>query len=201
MTIGDKFDEVADLYGDNEALVVVHQNIRWTYRELKKKVDDCAKALIACGLEKGDRAGIWAPNRYEWTVLQFATAKVGVIMVNINPSYRKHEVKYALNQSGCKLLVLAEQFKTSHYTEMILELAPELENSSFGKLESQDLPELKMAVALSKDPAKGFLSWDGFIEKSIESTEDELELRQKALAFDEAINLSLIHISEPTRPY
>ena len=129
------------------------------------------------------------PNRYEWTVLQFATAKVGVIMVNINPSYRKHEVKYALNQSGCKLLVLAEQFKTSHYTEMILELAPELENSSFGKLESQDLPELKMAVALSKDPAKGFLSWDGFIEKSIESTEDELELRQKALAFDEAINI------------
>ncbi len=138
--------------------VVVHQNIKWTYRQLQIEVDKCARSLLACGLNKGDRVGIWAPNRSEWTVLQFATAKVGVIMVNINPSYRKHEVKYALNQSGCKMLVLAEEFKTSFYVEMILDLAPELQTSSFGQLQSEELPELKMAIVLSDKAQPGFMT-------------------------------------------
>lgn len=124
ITIGDKFDETVKKFPHREALVVHHQNVRWTYEDLKVKVDTCAKALIVCGLKKGDRVGIWSPNRSEWTVLQFATAKVGIILVNINPSYRLHELKYALNQSGCKMIILADRFKTSNYVDLILELVP-----------------------------------------------------------------------------
>lgn len=189
MTIGEKFDEIAKQFADNEALVVSHQNIRWTYQDLQAKVDQCAMALIACGLKKGDRVGIWAPNRAEWTVLQFATAKAGVILVNINPSYRKHEVKYALNQSGCKILVLAEQFKTSFYTQIILDLVPELPNSSLGKLQSEELPALKTAVVLSDNPSQGFLSWSDFMDRSSEVQVEKLRERQNELAFDDPINI------------
>ena len=189
MTIGEKFDEIVQEYAQNEALIVSHQNIRWTYEELQREVDLCARALMACGLEKGDRAGIWAPNCYEWTVLQLATAKAGVVLVNINPSYRKHEVQYALNQSGCKLLVLAEQFKSSHYTQMITELAPELLESAFGELQSTELPDLRMVVALSENPPQGFISWNDLVAKSNELGADALADRERTLAFDDPINI------------
>jgi len=188
-TIGDKFDEIVKQFPDKEALIVHHQNIRWTYRRLQQEVDKCAKALLVCGLEKGDRVGIWSPNRCEWTVMQFATAKVGVILVNINPSYRVHELEYALNQSGCKMLVTADVFKTSDYESMILELAPELMNTPFGALNSAKLPELKMVVSLADEPKKGLLSWKNLIVKSGESTDEALAERQATLAFDDAINI------------
>ena len=120
MTIGDKFDEIVATYPNQDALIVIHQDIKWTYQQLASEVDICAKALMACGLEKGDRVGIWAPNCSEWTVLQFATAKAGIILVNINPAYRKSELTYALNQSGCKMLVLANEFKSSNYVNICL---------------------------------------------------------------------------------
>ncbi len=189
ITIGDMFDEIVKQYPNREALIIPAQNIRWTYQELKNQVDQCAKALIACGLQKGDRVGIWSPNRCEWTVLQFATAKAGIILVNINPSYRLHELKYALNQSACKMLVLADAFKTSNYAKMTLELAPELRGSLFGQLESKELPELKMAVVLSEAPRKGLLSWTKLMEKSSAISSEELTKRQNNLAFDEPINI------------
>ncbi|MEL6836952.1 MAG: AMP-binding protein [Bacteroidota bacterium] len=189
MTIGEKFDDIVRQYPQNEALIVTHQHIRWTYSELQQEVDVCAKALLACGLEKGDRVGIWAPNCAEWTVLQFATAKAGVVLVNINPSYRKHEVQYALNQSGCKMLVLAKQFKTSHYTQMIADLAPEIFQHDFGELNSKELPDLRMAVALSDDQLEGFLSWKDFLLKAAEVEEESLNERQHSLAFDDPINI------------
>ena len=188
-TIGDKFDEIAKEYPDQEALVVVHQNIRWSYKKLQIEVNNCAKALISCGLEKGDRVGIWSPNRHEWTVLQFATAKVGAILVNINPSYRIHELKFALNQSGCKMLVLADQFKYSDYEGMILDIAPELKTSPWGDLNSSELPELKMVVVLSESPKKGLISWSDFISKSKEIGDDELANRQSSLSFDDPVNI------------
>ncbi|MEM1321123.1 MAG: AMP-binding protein [Bacteroidota bacterium] len=188
-TIGDQFDAIVRKYPHQEALIVPHQNIRWTYEELKKEVDTCAKALIAYGIAKGDRVGIWSPNCSEWAVLQFATAKVGAILVNINPSYRLHELKYALNQSACKMMVLAHQFKSSHYSKMILELAPELEDSSFGHLQSKALPELKMAVVLSDTPEKGLLAWKRFMENSSSVADEALDHRQAALAFDDPINI------------
>ena len=189
ITIGDKFDEIVDKYPNQEALVVVHQNIRWAYKELQAEVDTCAKALLACGLKKGDRVGIWSPNRYEWTVMQFATAKVGIILVNINPSYRTHELTYALNQSGCKMLVLADQFKTSNYEEMILEIAPELSDATFGQLQSAALPELRMAVVLSNQSKKGLLSWNNLMAKAASCKEEDLADAQNSLAFDDPINI------------
>ncbi|GLR19850.1 AMP-binding protein [Portibacter lacus] len=189
VTIGDKFDEIAARYPENEALIVTHQNIRWTYQDLLHQVNECAKALMACGIEKGDRVGIWAPNRSEWTVLQFATAKVGVIMVNINPSYRMHEVKYALNQSECKLLVLAEKFKSSFYTQIIQGLAPEITKSPIGHLQSKELPALKLAVALTDHPPHGFLSWNNFMSKSSEIEVEKMKERQNSLSFDDPINI------------
>ncbi|MFK7934986.1 MAG: AMP-binding protein [Saprospiraceae bacterium] len=189
ITIGDKFDEIVARYPQEEALVVLHQNIRWTYQELQEEVNRCAQALIACGLKKGDRVGIWSPNRYEWTVIQFATAKVGIILVNINPSYRVHELKYALNQSGCKMLVLANQFKQSDYISMIIEIAPELKNTTFGDLSSMTVPELKMVIALKDENKNGVLAWNEFMEKAVETSAEKLKAVQQSLAFDDPINI------------
>lgn len=189
MTIADKFDETVRKYPEQDALIVVHQDIQWSYKELAKQVDKCAKALLACGLEKGDRVGIWSPNRSEWAVLQFATAKAGVILVNINPAYRKHELKYALNQSGCKMLVLADRFKTSNYVEMILSIAPEFTASAFGQAASKELPQLKMVVVLSETHREGLLTWSDFMSKSAGVEAEKLEERQRSLAFDDPINI------------
>jgi len=189
ITIGDLFDQTVKRFPDQDALIVHHQKIRWTYQDLKTEVDRCAKALIACGLQKGDRVGIWSPNRSEWTVLQFATAKVGIILVNINPSYRLHELKYALNQSACKMIVLADQFKTSNYIALMQELAPELSRSRFGQLQAKEIPELKMAVVLSKESIEGMLSWDNFLSKSDGVDDKKLAEIQDTLAFDDPINI------------
>src|SRR5262245_66141943 len=101
---------VAD-HGSADALVSRQQGIRWTYAELGAEVDLCARALLAAGVERGDRVGIWSPNNAEWVVVQFATAKIGAILVNVNPSYRAHELEYALRQSACSVLILAPGFK------------------------------------------------------------------------------------------
>jgi fatty-acyl-CoA synthase len=119
LTIGDMFDETVARCPDNEALVSRHQGLRYTYRQLQVEVDRCARALIALGVEKGQRVGIWAPNCAEWAITQLATSKLGAILVNINPSYRLNEVQYALRKSGCAWLVTAPRFKTSDYTAMI----------------------------------------------------------------------------------
>ncbi len=93
MTIGDKFDEIANTYPDNDALIVLHQNVHWSYRELQQRANQCARALLSMGVRKGDRVGVWSPNCSEWTVSQIATAKIGAILVNVNPAYRTHELE------------------------------------------------------------------------------------------------------------
>ena len=109
-------DQVAERYPDKDALVSVHQGLRYSYREFRSFADRCARALMALGLQAGDRVGIWSPNRAEWTILQFGSSKMGAILVNINPSYRLNELEYALQKSGCAALVIAPKFKTSDYT-------------------------------------------------------------------------------------
>ena len=125
-TIGDNFDRAVERFGDRDALVVRHQQVHMTYTELEEAVDRAARALAGLGLAKGDRLGIWAPNCAEWVVVQFATAKLGVILVNVNPAYRTSELAYALRQSGCRALVSAPSFKTSDYRAMIEEVRPGL---------------------------------------------------------------------------
>ena len=126
-TIGESLERTAAKFPDREALVVRHQDIRLTYRELNEQVDRLARALIATGLGPGDRLGIWAPNCAQWVLVQFASAKAGVILVNVNPAYRTSELEYALDQSGCRMLIAAREFKESDYVAMVEEVRPRLD--------------------------------------------------------------------------
>jgi len=189
MTIGDKFDQIAEQYPNNEALVVCDQNIRWTYRTFKSVVDTCARGLLAMGIKKGDRVGVWAPNCAEWTVVQYATAKIGAIQVNINPSYRLHELEYALNQSGCTAIITATEFKTSQYTEMLYELAPELKECAAGQLKAARIPDLKTVIRLHSPASPGMYSWEDLLNAAAKVSVEELATIQGSLFFDEPINI------------
>src|SRR5437764_1051279 len=160
LTIGDMFDQTVEKYPDQPALISRQQNVRLTYRQLQEQVNQCAKGFMHLGFQKGQRVGIWAPNRAEWCITQFATSKVGIILVNINPSYRLHELEYALKQSGCSGVVIAPSFKTSNYTEMLYTLAPELHASEPGKLKAAKLPDLRTVVRLGSEKTAGMFTWD-----------------------------------------
>jgi fatty-acyl-CoA synthase len=147
-TIGDFFDAMAERFPDNEALVSCHQNIRYTYRELQREANRLASALLGLGLQKGDRVGIWSHNNAQWLLTQIATAKAGIVLVNINPAYRIAELEYALNKVGCKALISMTTFKTSDYLEMIRAIAPEIATSQPGKLQAARVPELKTVIQL-----------------------------------------------------
>src|SRR6266850_7766192 len=134
ITIGEAFHKVAKRHGDRIALVVRHQQVRWTYGDLKSHVNEFAAGLSRLGLQPGDRIGIWAPNCVEWTVTQYAAATIGLILVNLNPAYRAAEIKYALTKVGCKALVFTQEFKGSRYLEMLRSLAPEIGITSSGEL-------------------------------------------------------------------
>jgi fatty-acyl-CoA synthase len=183
------FDRIVERHGDNEALVSRHQGLRYTYRQLRDEVDRCARALIGLGVEKGQRVGIWAPNCAEWAIVQFATSKVGAILVNINPSYRLSEVQYALRQSGCTWLVIAPAFKTSDYTGMIHELAPELARSRPGALAAAQLPELRGVIRLGAETSPGMLPWAELLTLADAVTPDDLTRRQRQQEFDDPINI------------
>ena len=159
-TIGNALVEAAQRFPQREALVVRHQDIRWTYAELLQRVDDLACGLIALGFEPGDRVGIWAPNCAEWTLTQFATARAGLILVNINPAYRTHELDYALNKVACKGLVTASRFKSSDYLAMLAELAPELQTAEPGRLASRRLPHLRSVIRLGEEETPGCYNFD-----------------------------------------
>ena len=145
-TLGDFFDAMVARQPDHPALVSAHQGLRYSYRQLQAESNNLASALLHLQLEPGDRVGIWSHNNTEWLLLQLATAKVGLILVNINPAYRTSELEYALNKVGCKALVTMARFKTSDYIGMLRELAPELNHAATGELASARLPQLKFVV-------------------------------------------------------
>ena len=128
-TIGAALEDAARRWGGREALVIPHQDIRWSYGELLARVDAFAAGLVALGLRPGDRVGVWSPNNAEWVIAQFATARAGLIQVNINPAYRLGELEYALNKVGCRALIMAQSFRTSDYVAMVRDLAPELDRA------------------------------------------------------------------------
>jgi fatty-acyl-CoA synthase len=164
-TLGDFFDTMAARQGEHEALVVRHQNRRLSYAALKREVDQLASALLRSDLRKGDRVGIWAHNCTEWVLMQLATAKVGVILVNINPAYRTAEVEYALNKVGCKALVTMTTFKTSDYLAMLRELAPELAACAPGELHAARLPDLRLVAHLGTADEPGMLRFADWIAR------------------------------------
>ena len=189
LTIGDLFDQTVEKYPDNPALISRQQQIRLTYRELQAQVNQCAKGLMQLGVQKGQCIGIWSPNRAEWCVTQFATSKIGAILVNINPSYRLNELEYALKQSGCSAIVIAPLFKTSNYTEMLYILAPELNQCDPGKLKSAKLPDLTTVVRLGSEQMPGMFNWNELMDMGTAVNDQQLNERQQEQEFDDPINI------------
>jgi fatty-acyl-CoA synthase len=188
-TIGQFFDFACEKWAARPALVVRHQEVRLTYGELREKVDQLAAGLLALGLEPGDRIGIWSPNNAEWVLTQFATAKIGLILVNINPAYRLSELEYALNKVGCKALILAERFKTSEYVGMLRELAPELAKAVPGALASKRLPSLRTVVVLGQAQHAGALRFADALTQGEDAHRRRISELSQVLQFDEPINI------------
>lgn len=189
VTIGKMFDDVVAEFPDHEALISCHQNLRYSYLKLKSKVDQCARAFLGLGVIKGDRIGIWSPNNAEWLITQLASAKIGAILVTINPSYRVHELEYVLNQSGCRVLVQIQRFKTSRYEDMICTLCPGLKKSAPGQLKSEKIPMLEVVITIDHKSASGIFSWQEFLALADNVSIDELDGLQADLEFDDAINI------------
>ena len=177
-TIGAYFDRTVETYRDREALVVKHQNVRWSWGELGRRVDDLAAGLLSLGLERGDRVGIWSPNTSEWTLAQFATAKAGLVLVNVNPAYRRSELDYALNKVECKALILAPALKTSNYLEIVEDL-----------VKAGKLPHLRHIVRLGKDKTPGMLNFDDVATAGGNAERVKLAELGPKLQFDDAINI------------
>ena len=188
-TIGEFFNHAVKLYADREAVVSIHQQVRLTYRQLAERVDNLAKAFIGAGFQKGDRIGIWSPNNVEWLITQYATAKAGLILVTINPAYRSHELAYVLKQSGCKGLILQNQFKSSNYEQMLCELCPDLRNVKPGKLVSNDYEQLTTIISINKSTVTGIYSWDDFNHLATESGDELLDASLNDQDMDDPINI------------
>lgn len=188
-SIGEILNEIADRYPDTEALVSPKQGIRLTYRQFREEVNRVARGLMALDINKGDRVGIWAMNYAEWIIVQFATAKIGAIMVNINPAYRTFELEYCLKQSEIKLLILQGRFKTSDYVGMFYETCPEAYESRPGRILSEKFPFLKTVVFMGDIPYNGMYQWDELLKKAEQISQDELFERENSLDFDDAINI------------
>ena len=169
-TIGADLSRTVAAHPDREALVEVASGRRWTWRELEDDVDRVAKGLMAAGVEKGDRVGIWAPNCAEWTLVQYAAARAGAVLVNVNPAYRTHELSYAINQSGLALMVAATSFKSSDYTAMLREVAPQC-------------PDLRRVVHIGTD------DWDALVAGGADVSDEALRERATSLHPDDPINI------------
>jgi fatty-acyl-CoA synthase len=181
-TIGSHFDRIVAAHGNNDALVSRHQGRRYTYRELHAEVERCARGLLAIGVAKGERVGVWSPNRAEWLIAQYATAKIGAILVNINPAYRIRELEYALMQSGVAVLVAAPRFRATDYLAMLRDVGALGRNGRF--------PELRAVVMFDLPPESGnYMGWDQLLERGNDVTVDDLRAREATLEFDDAINI------------
>ncbi len=177
-TIGAFFDRTVEAHRDREALVVRHQNVRWSWGELGRRVDELAAGLLTLGLERGDRVGIWSPNTSEWTLAQFATAKAGLVLVNVNPAYRRAELEYAMNKVECRALILAPALKTSNYLEIVEDLVKD------GKL-----PHLRHVIRLGKEKTPGMLNFDDVASAGGNAEKARIAELAPLLQFDDAINI------------
>ena len=188
-TIGDFLTHIASRYADNDALVVPHQEVRWTYREFDQRVTRLAAGLLALGLEPGERVGIWSQNCAEWVLVQFATARAGLIMVNINPAYRRSELEYVLGKVQCAALILAPVFKSSDYIGMVRDVVPEILDAAPSQLRSSKLPQLRHVIRLGSDTTPGMLNFDQLLAEPGAARLAQLASLGAMLQFDDPVNI------------
>lgn len=187
--IPDALAETARRFPDNDAAVFVAEGVRWTYREFAQAVDQCAAGLLRIGVKTGDRVGIWSPNCKEWLLTQFATARLGAILVCVNPAYRLHELEYALNAVQCSTLITAQSFKTSNYIDMLNTLAPELATAPKGDLSLAALPHLKRVVAIAESAPAGMMRFDDMVAAGAGVQGSELDAITRTLSNADPINI------------
>lgn len=188
-TIGNVLSATAEMYPDQDAAVFVHQNKRFTFRELNEVTQTIAGNLLKLGIQSGDRVGIWSPNRAEWVLTQFAAAQIGAILVTINPAYRAFEVESVMNRTGVKALVIADRFKNSDYVALLAELAPEIANCAPGETKSRRLPHLTHVILISDHNLPGMLSFDELYQPLDEDNIARLDARMAQAQPDDAINI------------
>lgn len=188
-TIGRYFDAKCDQYPDSMALIVRHQDICWTYAELRQRVDALAAGLLALGLARNDRVGIWSPNCAEWLVSQYATAKLGLILVNINPAYRVSEFEYAITAVGCKALIMAARGRSSDYIAMLRSIAPDLDDGVAGRLSIERLPLLRLVITLGTERFHGCLRFDEALSVGGGDEHRSIENIASLLQCDDPVNI------------
>lgn len=187
-TVGETLQRAVERWPDREAMAFLEQGVRKTFAEFQQDVDKASAGLLALGLTKGDRLGMWGPNTYEWIVFQFATAKAGIILVSVNPAYQLQEAEYALRKVGCKAIVCHSQFKTQKYCDMLRQICPEIESSSPGGIKSARLPDLRSVIVLdSRQP--GMFHFDDVMQAGSSQYVQQLQDLQKKLSCDDPINI------------
>jgi fatty-acyl-CoA synthase len=188
-TIGYALDESAEKYSQNDALVVCHQKRRYTYQTFREEVELAARGFVNLGIQKGDRVGIWSTNRAEWVLTQFATAKIGAILVSINPLNRSRELEYVLRQSECQTLVMIRGFRDFDYPGALRQICPEIDGGCLGDWHAEKLPNLRNVIFLDDEPPSGMLAWDDLMRAGRGVSLDALREREATLDFDDAINI------------
>ncbi|WP_366924674.1 AMP-binding protein [Metallumcola ferriviriculae] len=188
-TLGDTLDDTAAEFGDRDALVYVETGLRYNYKQFQAVVDEVAKGLMQLGIKKGEHVAIWATNVPEWVVAQFATAKIGAVLVTVNTSYRTHELEYLLRQSDSTTLILIDGFKGTSYVDTVYEICPELAAGEPGGLECKKLPKLKNVIYIGQEKRAGMYTWDDIVNMGGEASDEELQRRQQSLRYDEVINM------------
>ena len=189
LTVAGLLQNTAARHPSADALIVPYQGIRWSYRDLEKEVERYAAGFAALNLHPGDRIGIWAPNCWEWVVTQFASARAGLILVNINPAYRLAELSYALATTGCAALIATRQFKSSDYIAMLKELIPELGEAAAGQLDTARFPDLRLMLLLGQQEEAGFMQFEAIPDKADKKHLKQIEKLQDQLQFDDPINI------------
>jgi fatty-acyl-CoA synthase len=188
-TVGELLEVQAKRYPENEAVVYADRNLRMSYAEFNKLCRKAARGLMKLGLQKGEHMAVWSSNTPEWVITQFASGKMGAVLVTVNTNYRTAELEYLLKQSDSTTIILIDQFKDASYIEMLYEIVPELKTSEPGKLESSKLPYLKNVIVMGEKQFPGTYRWQDILDMAKDVTEDELDSRMAVLEQHDVINM------------
>ncbi|MDY3002902.1 MAG: AMP-binding protein, partial [Christensenella hongkongensis] len=189
ITIGDLLEKQAAQYPDHDAVISPYLDVRYTYKEFNELTDRVARGFMGMGIQKGDKVSIWASNYPQWIITQFATAKMGAVMVTVNTNYKQFELEYLLKQSDTTTLIMMGGVKDNYYVDHINGLCPELKDSKPGELVSEKLPFLKNVIFLDEERHPGMFLWDDIFSFADRVSQDELEARKKELDIHDVINM------------